>query len=373
MSLSPRYDRSRAMSRGRSREPSRASARVITTVTGNSGGSLKVVKRPSKMLKKFDTLGATGKYEFSAASTHPEAGYIGHASMPRKLLLETVWKAILKRMWSKVGVLVEDLTTDLPYVQSIGDNLTLIIKQTAGAANQTLTYPISTTGLNINAQAAYLASQSITFRNQVMYIELQYIPASGSKLKFQRMNLKNAKLTLKSEAHLTIQNQTKQEVGGSSSTDVVNILPLRGRMYKGYGTGTQLNTDALNDFWADENKGIIAPINIANAYTETPEGYQFLNVKYEGPIKFEPGEVKQSHLYDTMTIGLNNLLRKLQDNPSGPGIYKVGKFAFVYFEKMIDSVTSDNTISMSFEHQINMRAIMWPGTLDVTNPAVYDD
>lgn len=384
--------RSRSASRGRSRSSTRSTVASSTVrdlvalaasgakknaqITAKTGSKLYAAKSVKKnKQRKFDMLGATITTEESGSKATSEVLFLGHASMPRRYAWRCMFQAILKKLYAKAGILPKMISETLQLVTAT-DSLVLVYKNSANAVSTSAVLAFSTVGTSIYAQAEYLANTySTAWQAQVIVQEIQFKPAAGSILKFERLNLINARLAWRSASVMAFQNQSVSDSGGAS-TDVVNVVPLRGRIYSGRGNGTLIITDdQTNPPWVSNDTGLINPNNVLNGTNDPPAAHIFTEVKKYSEIKFEPGELKKSHLYDKFTINLNNFARLYNDAPSAVGnygLYKLGKFQFLSLEKMIDSVAEFDQVKIAYEISNVMSCYLIGGYDTMTMPSTVD-
>jgi len=263
----------------------------------------------------------------------------------------------------------------LPYV--IGtDQVTLFGKNSPNAASTALTYSFSAASNKLDAMALLFANSFAgSAQTNAQFQEIRFIPTAGSILKFQRLNLINAKMAVKAKSIMKIQNVTLGP-GGSVDTENVGAVALSGKYYKGYGSGAQFISDATNvGLHAENITGLIDPnLTAIRDLQEPPPGYVFANVKSEGGITMDPGEIKESALYDKFVMGLNALVRKYLCNPSvAHNIFQAGKFAFLAMEQTVDdNLTGELGIKIQYDIQNDISMYMIGGTNTVSIPCVTE-
>ena len=81
------------------------------------GKRIVATSRISKKQKKFSILGTEYREEFSGTRTSTEVLYIGHASMPKTVMLKLIFSCVVKKLFQLVGNLTSDLSISLPFVQ----------------------------------------------------------------------------------------------------------------------------------------------------------------------------------------------------------------------------------------------------------------
>jgi len=151
-------------------------------------------------------------------------------------------------------------------------------------------------------------------------------------------------------------------IGGDEES--VNNVPLHGKAYFGYGTGTEAFSrdvpvgTAGTTFRADNQYGAIARVPTERWYQEVVPASHFTQVKQFGKVVLDPGHVKTSVVSFYGTFSLNSIYRKLFDNDAAMLHTKtsVGTYRFMLLEKMIlaTTPTADNAIKVAYEVNLRM-------------------
>lgn len=359
------------------RKQSPVKARNTMTFDGKSSGIILATRKTKKAKTRiFDLLGATYTAEYSSTVSKVEVASLGHANLPQQPTLRTLWLAILKKLFVYVGVAPNSFAASIPFL-SIGDSVVVLYKQRPDLS----TFSSAVSTLSGTENISYFATNLVTTWDSqspsTIIEEIQFVPAAGSKLKFTRMNLSNARVVLKAHSQMRIQNRSLT-AEGSTTMDSVSAAPIVGKVYEGFGNGTLVKDDSttLNSppFYAN-NEGVMIPAMVFNSTNEPPPAHIFTNVNKYGNIKFEAGEARTHNLNNYFTIRFTKLYQLLNGNNTAD-LYsetKLGKFGFVIVEKFIDNAGENNQVKLGFDIQHTISMYIKPGYLNITCPLVEDE
>lgn len=339
---------------------------TTTVLAGRLNGKGRKVRRD-----KFDKRGIIERIESATDVNDNNCVYIGHATMPQARALLAVARSMVKALALKIGMPVADFNDNIP-VSSNSDIWTLYYRSAYDSAS-----PVVSTNLGGFTGGSYsLANVSNTIRDflagsrntQTFLIRLSFTPApivAGANFPYTRgdIDLVTAKFSYYCRSKLTIQNQTKN-LEGTTSTETVNQVPLIGKFYEGPGNGTNHIVDNLpgTPFVADDVNGwIVKPGSATNsAFEEPPKATEFFKVRRTGGVHIGPGEMKTSVITTQKTWFLNAILRELWNESLNTYTYVTkGYYRFFGFEKAlgIDQAT-DYPILIAFEHELLIKSML---------------
>ena len=362
-----------------STQTSKATKSKPVVVNQSSVGKRIVAKsRITKKKKKFSILGTEYRTETSGKKLATEVAYIGHATMPKKVMLKLLFSSVFKKLFEMVGNLTSDLTQPLPFVVNT-DTIRYQERTDVNAGWANANFTLATTGTNIKAIIDYFVDLFGNNNNssQIQIANFQFIPTAGSVLKYTRLTVLNSHIKIKTYSNFTVQNQSIPEATATESDNVQNVV-LRGKCYQGSGSGSLIGSDdptaTTPPSYASET-GVIDIGTTTNVLNELPPGYAFVDAKKEGSFMIDPGEYKQSVLRDNFSISFNKLLRYATSSvTTGNNNYTpslLGKFKIIGFEKMIDEVTPEIPgIIVAWEHQFNISCYLKPGLQMLSMPIV---
>lgn len=311
---------------------------------------------------------------------------VGHSSFVMDYAERAVFYALVKMMLRKVGIEPQLQNQAIAYTQ-LGDIWRLTIRRSIDSSPNPLPAFISPQNIDYTAggpnygwdtiadslRSAYKSAIQATGYNGAEALFMEFIPAAGSKLKYQRVFLHNLKITMYCKNSLKIQNRTKAP-GNEDNTDVVGRVPMYGKSYEGKGTGCTVaggtySVDygvANQPFNANRIDGMIAETTDLDGWKEPLPPGVFNGVKKHGKISVSPGQIKTSVLTDVITMTIGQWLNVFQGQYDGTNsgrwpIRKVGKFRFFMLEKMLEvyKVTDgEPNINVAYEHNIVCGAVV---------------
>lgn len=287
--------------------------------------------------------------------------YVGHSTLPCTFALETACFGLARLMMSKLGtsptsVDTAELTLDGTLTIRYRDTPTLGQTSTTVATYASAVTSVAGMGASIMATiiTAATAQASVIFDALYFTPQLDGGAVNMSSI-IQTINLMDAQISIGCVSNLKIQNATRHETAAgidSELTDVVDAMPLIGKIYSGPGQGAWpklTNTIAGLPLLSDPYYGNI--YNVAGAIIgfQEPVNPNILeNVKKVSGVKFEPGQIHTSRLVDGFKGTVQKYLRILTPLISKTfyATYAHGKYAVVGVEKAIglkSAVPSDYT------------------------------
>lgn len=342
------------------------------TIRGYSGNRIKSKFRNRGA--RIQHRGIIAKYEKVGSISNGGCVYVGHTTLAWEHVIEVMMMNIVKKLAHKAGFLVGNFE-DILNNSGTGQQWYLIFGQTtANAAPSNSPSFAATTQYSLSQVAASWSASVKSLLENVVITDLEllaaeYLPAAASVGELPKcwIDLRATKMSIDARSYMKIQNRTAS-VSGSTSTDVIDLNPLEGKTYFGYGTGgvfkgrqrTTPGAPMITMFNPiSDSQGVINAVPDFGkdwTYTEPPSAGSIEYVKKAGGIKIQPGEVQTSFLKSRITIGLNKLLKKLAVTNSGPlsgrKLMDIGTFRFVGLEKMI-TTASESLIQMNYEVQHN--------------------
>lgn len=269
--------------------------------------------RQKKVRKLTKTRGAEVRIVAGGVLQDSYCVTVGH-SIPLQALRRAFLEAIVKLCLQRAGHNFIDPYSPCNVIKA-GDSMVLYYRKNLSNANSStpLFWLYNTVAGDTIANMAtnLLALMRTTFTtNQYNNVQLTYaefIPTSGAAhtANTGRLDLQTASVCFFYDSTLKMQNRTADSATNTNALDLV-AQHLIGKSYYGFGNGTASKVDvngaggdAKRDIIASQDKGLIT----VSAQGDTNEGWwrpppktQFNEVISSHNVKFQPGEVKKSHL-----------------------------------------------------------------------------
>jgi len=301
--------------------------------------------------------------EFGKVYTGTDIVGVGHTTHPSSVVVGTIFATVFKKMMEEAGASITKNEQGIPFLAT--DTIAIVWRDSeiASFAITTWTPGVGATPLNAYNWFSDSTRPWNTFQNsQIQFFNMQYRAVSNNPLLTAvQFNLQQVFCTLNIKSSLKIQNRTVNNVLNIEADDIDNA-PVYGKIYAGNGTGTGwlelTNAGTAISFYGDAQYGVIAPTNIDTlGDPQPPEAFN--RVTRVGKILLNPGQIKTSTLSHKRTMSFTDWVRNFPyaqtievppiDNP----ISKVGKFAFMMIEKMIDSSLTQ-PVSVALEHNLDV-------------------
>lgn len=331
------------------------------THSSTSRGFLKTKKRVKRRGKKNSILNkgvykTVEKGAVVSCAAGSQTYFVGHTTGIYEEVIGAVCRAIFKALFDKAGVPIKNFSDSFSWPVT-NDRIDLRYQTAQDAAISTSTY--SYPGGTIEAWLDLFVADVLTQTNDdfKMY-DITFIPTnpaatSNGIVPYTQMNLQNAKIQFDIKSTLKIQNRS-QGVSAAGDENALDNVPLYGRGYSGWGTGTEyarIPTSATTPFYAARTTGMIFNTGTANNGTlEPPFAQLFRRAKREGKIHLDPGQIKTSVLTYRATKNLTWLCNQFNflSTDTYPG-FKFGNWRMFALEKMLNADTSTD-FKYAYEH-----------------------
>lgn len=374
--------------------------RVTKTATGRSTtsarmGSGQYVGKFKKATKKKDTWsthlskGFCNVDEINGTVSDANCVYVGHSTVSSVQTFELVSQVILRKVFEKVGRLnIVDVKRHLLGFQGFatGYRLELVFVNTVTGAITSTSYDTIATesiytilGDNANAVAAnwpgwanlwlpYIrgsggANPPTSIPTELRLYRQENISGASSYLGAGSIDLGNEKIHYKSVSAIKIQNRT-QTGSGSSEAEAVDSNPLIGIHYtfksaapiiKALGAVSQ-NRSYLFTSIGSGNACMVArggQFPVGSVFNEPIEPRSFTNLKGSNKVQLNPGNIKSSKLYYSVTMSLNRFMKSLNDEVDGGKTINVpGSFEMYALE---DIINIDSSVNIKIAYEVNRK------------------
>lgn len=308
--------------------------------------------------------------------------YLGHHSTPTSLMYRALWLAAFHKLMEKASVVPRSADSQYAFSATtqigVGYRRALINTGTPyDPQNYTQENWTPGAGNRTAEEFAIWAMASVRPWNSVTEITefVRLVTADSSFNAAVRPNvevdLMGMKIKYEAKSSLKIQNRSK--TGASTEADVVDDVPLYGRLYRGYGTGpTHDDHTIATNFHADNTFGVIKQEG-KSGLLEPGTPHQFKNVVAAGKIGLNAGQIKTSVITDTRTFDFNTLIQHIRGNSGaiyeGNFVtytsasllrfrtdYKLGRYELACLEKVMNVDSTQIVIAYECQHDIKVGA-----------------
>lgn len=300
--------------------------------------------------------------------TGTESLYIGHTSTPMNTLLRATWVAIFNKLMDKASI--------QPYGSQNGITFlaTTIISvsykfEGVGITQENYTPGAgSVTGLLF---ADWAMNNARPWNNNANNANIEFYRVLVADYSSYNANIRSnveiklwgTKINYIAKSSLKMQNRTR--TGTSTSTDVIDDVPIYGKSYGGKGYGPTyadptVGTGSIS-LTADSGFGVIeyAPIVSENGLQEPFDPIELARCRTAGKISIDPGQIKTSVVTDKRSVYFNTLMRMFLPRislttapPKTPGL-RVGNYKMYGLEKVMN-VDNAVILTLAYECQHNL-------------------
>lgn len=361
----------------------RAAGKVIRTgyVAGKNAGRLTLRRKKPSLMQSIAKKGITNNFEYRKSFQAGEAIAIGHTTLPSKISLHNLMRALVKFIVGKLGIQIQDFGR-----KCVGNGL---------AVNDEIGFAYySTDDINNISLSSVQIAANTTFDGIATEFTAAIINNAGrTQLRFESLrattahcgilncNLSNAKIYGCTKSVLKVQNVTVETTADNESDDV-NAVPLQGKIYgcKGNNFLKKQNNTVLHGAFVGGNEeaivGLYSKQNGTQAYaqalefyaagagptdstettfykpSEPPKKWEVMNCYSLGNVSLDPGEIKESVLTQFFGMSLQfyyNLLVQRDQVASTSIRYNndQGKCNVIYLEKTVGRPsTTQNSINI---------------------------
>lgn len=356
----------------------------------------KFSKKGTSALSKYLKYGVCLKKEQGATLADSSAVYVGHHTMPANMIMRGVFYALARKILtfnnSFPSDVVEpclDFPVDVTYTYRVTVDGPLLISTPV-----TVTSPVTVEKLG---QA--LGNNVLTTMGTISFYETTSLTVLNvndpvNPLRIFYMPTVNISIELDVVSNLQIQNRTLASVGAADESSMLDVAnnPLRGKMYMGFSNkhSYRYNNDFVGvtpTFYHGANDGLlfIGPDNgtftpeMAQNIRKPPPRSAFGNLTSTNYVRLKPGEIRRSKLRDYKKKTLNQWINLYFDCMRGAPVaieiltdayVKEGKSCFLGLEKMCDSESESNPISVGFEVVVSANFLAHIEKHSYMNPVV---
>lgn len=313
----------------------------------------------------FQKLGVLRTHETGVSTTGvTDAGFVGHASFRPTGLMTDFILVLLKAAFATAGIHMNNTNETVPV--PVGDAIEIYVKKNSGDAT-TLSSTgyvflggeswIATAGYIITSIVSAVGAQDIS-SSSLVGINLSHAAAGGVPAHpYARLNLIGAKIIVKSESWLKIQNQTVTALG--SEEDEVDRCPILVNKYWGNGTGAYSNrlfsTEA--QLVQNQSSGIITKVGtVVSGMSEAPPKSYFTGCKGKQQFVLAPGHFAQSKAFFNSTVAIEKfwpMITSQYTSSSGNNYYPNGSWNLFHFEHLIKPKAASASLVVNGE--VNFR------------------
>lgn len=354
--------------------------RRLPGVAGYAGGAIKSKKKTKERFDKY----YKNIWEVQGKADDPNCIYNGHCSMPTRQVLYSSVAAMFRALFKKASLDIIN-PDQLIMLTGNGGIRTIIFElrtdPVSAASTWASQFQIIDGGYTLNtlteafvtAYVTYVATNPQVIFDKVYMVDQLDTPTMTpvDSPYYTLMDLHSATIHCVGKSQLKIQNRTKHlatTADDAELTTAVDAVPLIGKSYMGNSAGMWPKAfhDAAVNLVADWGNALIgAAAGTNELLQEPPAPSSFCNVKKQGSLKLEPGEIKTSYLNDSIHMNFSKLLRKLA--PVFGKVYNVafgiGSYRIMALEKLIgikSSATVQPEVEIGYEINSSVMALCKP-------------
>lgn len=346
-------------------------------------------RKPSKY--KFNAHDYAMKYGYHATTENfgkvvdPNAVYLQHATWDTNLMAKTFAGAVLRKLFMKAGIPINDRTAVLPLLNvTVGTGFRIEYHEQHPTTNAISTIAYDTvaaetftsiieTNWTAFRDAIIAILQNVNHRNPWsinLYSHDLNTAATQYRLLAQ-LDLSNVYVKWNSTSDMKLQNRTAADLAaaGDASVDRNDVQPLVGTIYQ-FRNDPKVKHIGTND--ADlfklqgvHNGGITlyraAQFTLTGslAYQNRPAKGLWTNCIKSANVILQPGEIKRAVVQQNCEGTLKNLFSKVRmESITGTSIYGVPCSAqLLVFEECLRSVGT-NSLTVQYERKIRLGCVV---------------
>jgi hypothetical protein len=326
--------------RKRKQESSRGKRRAVALYKGHYAGKF---RRPSKKVKKVKWP-CICKDERTTSASSTECAYIVHGTHPTRYVMRMIAMSMIHKYFEQNGIWIQNWTANAGLHTGVGTvatiNLTVVAEYQQRAESSS--DPQYLTILTIVGTPSYLeladsladglVNLCTTVTEDLMVTKIQWksngTGSTGTNMAFKLWDASEIRIDIYGKSMLNIQNRTTGGEGpgtGSKETTSIFANPLHGKHYlvkgfgarvKNLGVGVLSTSDQLVPSTLTGEVGIGSNATSFGAQAQDilkqpPLPNYFQNCIGSSYIRLEPGAIKQSTAYKTVSKTLNQWYRIL--------------------------------------------------------------
>jgi hypothetical protein len=369
----------------------------VARLTGTGHYQGKFV-RPRKRVKKVK-YPCIVKDERAVSASDPKCQYVVHASHPPKYVMRMIGMALTHKYFASNGIWIRNWEDAAGIPTGVGTSTTtnLRVVSVSQADANSSSDPDFTILATMGGSDSYLQFADklsdglinlVTNSSEDLFISsLQWRSTADPtnpdvNIAYQVWDATEINIEVYGKSMLNLQNRTRAgDTGDSSLTTSIYSNPLHGKHYhlKGNGarirdlgvgsanTSAQFVTDSATGLVALGSQETILGLQAQDALSQPPLPNYFFNCSGSSYIRLEPGAIKQSTCYTTVTKTLNKWLRvyfsflQSATTISSIGQYVtsgIGKSRCLGLEKVAD-MGSGNEIALAGERDATYMSRCW--------------
>lgn len=368
--------------------------RRVFRTSGVYGGRF---RRTGRVVKDvYAERGAVFLSEFGGTRSSSEVVTIGHSTCALQWVMLTWVRALVRRLFNMTGNYFDDFgnsvfTSISEYRISYGYGTVNTQGGVASLAFTTFDFDGGITFNQLSDRLMSLVLRDLQSVNGIGFVaEINLIDRNtGVDRVMARLPLNDMDFLFKIVSTLTVQNRTLalSGVDTAESTNVTNN-PLYGHSYYTSKANYLAKDDNnLRDVTCDMNIGVLNQPAIGTIGEIVRPGYNFENCRRSGRQMIQPGKIRKSSLVSYWKFEANKFFMVFSDainacNVTNAGLPNwnvswnvcrvgVGKTMLFGFEKMLDSRSEGDTISIGWELNNSVGCIVRKKR-NVVVPVVYN-
>lgn len=355
--------------------PGRPRERIRRKSFYTMGRYVGAVKGPRNFRGKdlFRTMGSSTKVEVQGSTVGADTAEIGHSVCVPQLIMQSVGRAIHRRLWKMLGGNITDWTvTDGDIAEA---NITYFITYRTDYTSATITSttPAAFVTGDTHSQMADKVMDAIlalytTTNDNLIVEEVVYRQASGTNLPIKKLPVRQSHVVLSVLSLMTLQNITESASGGTDDhTHVTDVRanPVVGRVFQSRSNSFVPVGGVADGFTANiatSRHGQIGDVTGNMTHPKAPNFYQ--NAARSGQVIIQPGQIKKSKLSCYKKVGFNQMMRLFRRwvivNTAVTGVASdvyvgFGPSRMYHFEHMVKN-SGDPSVTLGYELNIFVKS-----------------
>lgn len=307
--------------------------------------------------------GVSRTTEVTGTLSDPDCCYIGHAAVVPVTFINEMAKVVMKKLFQRAGISVTNWDDVFPDMSPTASDIIIHIYSADGTSYGTPgTFTSGTDTFSSICQtlntAFFQYSHNTNIADQTVMLKrvtLSYVPSTGVQNLQSTVYLDEETVHFVVHSRMKVQNRTLSS-GSSPSGDAENVAnnPLEGKLYD-FDRVPKTSVDWLTplQLW-NYDYGTIkvgaAAFNAKAQAKEPPSGRLFTNVKKTTKIILQPGQMKESVIYYTISKKVNSVLIWCQNYYDASAYTNKfpGPCQVIALEDVIN-INASESISIAFE------------------------
>lgn len=375
-----------------SRPSGARASRAFGRASGRMGGRISPSKRvKGGFVAKAQQKGFSIHFEKGGRVSDTYCAYVGHGTCPQVILRRLMLGCIIKTLIRRLGMSFASTNQPLSFL-TLGDQFIIKYRVNQETATETsITYTLAANQPTFQAlldavvNAWVVQVQSLTFESSQDWklTEALFSAAGSGDLTSVRIPLESASITFSASSSMKVQNRSVPSTDDDQA-DEVDRIPLKGKIYRFKGNGTNFKRSAVAALGeinfepiGEKQDGVFTysagAAGGVDALKEPPLAYNFVRCQSTGSIGCDPGEIKTSVVrYSTTMTLATMLLLVVGTNESAANanisvLQTRGMFNLIALEKVMETSNTATTQLIDLAWEVDYKIFGFMSTRVIDN------